>query len=433
VTFSFAPLPTSAFHSPDDLRLRLQTDMGACRQSTLSLTDNLTEREFYQQAHPDFSPVGWHLGHIAFTESLWLLEHLRQDPCPYPEYRRLFAADGLPKAERENLPDLPTILVFLQDVRDRTLAYLATAPLGAAQLRLWRWLLQHESQHAETASYILSLHRQADGGNRPVNTVVYTPTVPSLPTLSAPDNMRYIPGGEFVMGSDSVDALDNERPAHRVKVAAYWLDRAPVTVTDYAQFIEAGGYQNSQWWQPEGWAWIQRHGMTRPLYWPEAGDRPATPVCGVSWYEADAYACFVGKRLPTEAEWERAARGRSQTSDRALFPWGDEPLTLRRANFGGVHGRVTPVGHYPAGRSVEGCEDLLGNVWEWTDSWFDGYPGFTPYPYPGYSQTYFDRQHRVLRGGSWATRPWILRATFRNWYHPWVRQVFTGFRCALSA
>ena len=149
-------------------------------------------------------------------------------------------------------------------------------------------------------------------------------------------------------------------------------------------------------------------------------------------YEADAYACFVGKRLPTEAEWERAARWQPATDTVQSMPWGEAPPSLHRGNFGGDRGGVTTVGQFPAGRSATGCDDLMGNVWEWTSTWFEGYPDFRPYPYEGYSQVYFDRAHRVLRGGSWATQAWVLRPSFRNWYQPEVRQIFAGFRCVLS-
>lgn len=404
--------------------------MIACRQSTLQLIENITELEFRQQADPAFSPVGWHLGHIAFTESRWLLETFSQVPCPYPHYQKLFAADGLPKEERENLPDLPNVLAFLQDIRDRTLAYLDIAPLHD-QLRLWRWLLQHESQHAETATYVLTLHRwssiASDSAASPI------PTATIAPDLGSTANMVLIPRGAFVMGNDDIDALDNEQPLHSVTLTDYWIDQTPVTVADYTAFMKAGGYHNSQWWHPNGWRWRQRHDITHPLYWQPEKSWQKTPVCGVSWYEADAYACFMGKRLPTEPEWERAARWQRNTHQLQRYPWGKAPLTAQRGNFGGIVGQVTPVGSYPAGRSPAGCDDLLGNVWEWTNTWFDGYADFMAYPYVGYSQTYFDQAHRVLRGGSWATRPWVLRPTFRNWYHPWMRQMFAGFRCALSA
>ncbi len=431
MTFRFVP---SALHDANltlaELRQKLQQDMTACRASTLTLAASLTEPEFRYQSHPDFSPIGWHLGHIAFTESLWLLEQLKQEPCAHPHYQRLFAADGLPKAERENLPDLPEILHFLATVRDRTLTYLETAPLYD-QLRLWRWVLQHESQHAETATYVLMMHRWQTG-----ETGAIAPT-PIRDT--PPADMIPLPGGTFEMGSDTVDALDNERSPHAVTVADFWLDCTPVTVATYQTFIAAGGYQNPNWWHPQGWDWVQTQGITHPRYWlsPETGgDRPdwlQTPVCGVSWYEADACARFLGKRLPTEAEWEYAARYLSPYQHSAIYPWGEAPLTPIHACFGGMGDGPVPVGQFPAGRSAAGCDDLLGNVWEWTASWFAPYPGFTAYPYAGYSQAYFDEAHRVLRGGSWATRPWVLRATFRNWYHPTVREIFAGFRCARSA
>ena len=429
MTPSSTPSATAALA---DLRQTLQQDMVACRQSTLTLTEQLTADEFRQQAHPDFSPVGWHLGHIAFTESRWLLEYLKRDACLYPQYTTLFAADGLPKAERENLPDLATILAFMADIRDRTLAYLATAPLGE-QLRLWRWLLQHESQHAEIATYILTLHRWSSPSPAAIAPLSDPALITALFEPAASVNMVYIPAGEWVMGLESWAALDNERPLHPVRTGNYWIDRTPVTVADYRKFMAAGGYHNSQWWHPQGWAWRQQHHITQPQYWRDAPDDATTPVWGVSWYEADAYACFVGKRLPTEAEWERAARWQPETETLLAYPWGNDPPTPHHGNFGGHHGGVTPVGQFGAGRSATGCDDLLGNVWEWTSTWFEGYPGFQPYPYPGYSQAYFDKAHRVLRGGSWATRPGVLRSTFRNWYHPHVQQVFAGFRCVLPA
>lgn len=402
--------------------------MTACRESTLRLVAELTEEEFRQQAHADFSPIGWHLGHITFTESLWLLENLKEEACPYPHYQILFAADGLPKAERENLPDLPTMLAFMADIRDRTLTYLETAPLYD-QLRLWRWLLQHESQHSETATYVLALHRQS---STVVENLPSDDSPSGLPAPASRERMVLVPGADITVGAETLDALDNERPQWTVKTTDFWIDQTPVTVAEYARFIAAGGYQNSQWWHPDGWVWVQRHQVTRPLYWTESAELADTPVCGVSWYEADAYACFVGKRLPTEMEWEQAARWHPIQRQMQAMPWGDTPPDRQRANYGSHWAGVTPVGQFPGGRSATGCDDLLGNVWEWTNTWFDGYPGFLAYPYPGYSQTYFDRAHRVLKGGSWATRPWVLRPSFRNWYQPEVRQPFAGFRCALG-
>jgi len=156
---------------------------------------------------------------------------------------------------------------------------------------------------------------------------------------------------------------------------------------------------------------------------------PEEPVCGVSFFEAEAFAQFEGRRLPTEAEWERAASW-DPAGGKRVHAWGDAPPDRRHANHDLVAGGPTPVAAHPSGASALGCHDLHGNVWEWTSSVFAPYPGFAPFGYEGYSVPYFDGAHRVLRGGSFATSPEILRATFRSWYQPQVREIFAGFRCA---
>lgn len=396
-----------------------------CRQGTLDLIAGISPTVLQAQAHPDFSPVGWHLGHIAFTESLWILEHLAQQPCPYPDYRILFAADGLPKAQRQHLPDLDTLLNFLADIRQRTLAYLETVSLEG-QTRLWYWLIQHESQHSETMSLVMALH-QHHGQVTPLKQPV------PMQCATVPTGMVHVSASSVGLGLDgrltplATDiAMDNEQPCHWVDVDAFQIDPTPVTCGQYAQFMDSGGYQARQWWCDDGWRWLQSTAPTiqQPLYWPEARwqDFRHHPVCGVNWYEASAYARFVHKRLPTEAEWALASKGLAQKL----------PSLLQAHQLNCDHrlGHTSPVGVYPDASSDYGCYDMLGNVWEWTASWFRPYPGFQPYPYKGYSATYFDDRHRVLRGGSWATRPWGLRPSFRNWYEPHVRELFMGFRCA---
>lgn len=382
--------------------------------------------------------MGWHLGHIAFIESAWILEKLAGEECPWPQYRRFFAADGLPKAERENLPALAVIVEYLATVRQRVEHYLATAPLEQ-QNRLWWWLLQHESQHAETMTIVLALHRLAQEPEPPAvptGAPIHPPAAVPLAAAQAAGEstapMIYLPATEGHLGYDGLEAMDNEFPRCPVQVEAVWIDRYPVTQGAYRQFMAAGGYENSEWWSVEGWAWLVRHPVQAPLYWRDGAAWDAHPVCGVNWHEASAYARFVGKRLPTEAEWERAAWDLGQSTPSRLYPWGVDWPQECHCNHHSLLGHTSPVGAYPPGQSAAGCDDLLGNVWEWTDSWFAGYPGFTPFPYPGYSQAYFDGEHRVLRGGSWATFPWALRGTLRNWYHPHMRQMFAGFRCARS-
>ncbi len=404
---------------------QLQQWMQDCRAGTLKIFQTVDAETFRQQIHPEFSPVGWHLGHIAFTEGLWILEHCAGQAPLMPQYRRLFAADGLPKSDRCHLPDFSEICVYLETVRTQVLQYLQIAPLDQ-QERLWRWLLQHESQHCETISFLLHLQRSRSQPE-PTSSSNLAPVYPV--TSDATDQMIRIPAGEFQLGNNSLDAIDNEQPVQTLYLDTYWIDRYPVTNAQYQAFLAADGYENPQWWSKAGWQWRQTHQITQPLYWSGNPNLAQHPVYGVSYYEAEAYACFVGKRLPTEAEWEKAASWNPETQQRQLYPWGDIWPNTDHCNHDGAIAHTTPVGAYPAGRSFYGCEDMLGNVWEWTATWFDGYPGFEFYPYRGYSQVYFDGKHRVMRGGSWVTRPWALRSAFRNWYDPGTRQIFAGFRC----
>ena len=239
-----------------------------------------------------------------------------------------------------------------------------------------------------------------------------------------------IPGGEFYMGSDAAEALDNERSRHLCYLEAYSIDRYPVTCGQYRDFMESGGYQNPDWWSADGWKWLQSAKVDRPLYWSENPAFNNHPVCGVSWYEAEAFCNFIGKRLPSEAEWEKAASWDATNQTYRIYPWGEEQPNGSLCNHGNNIANTSPVDAFPKGASAAGCWDMLGNVWEWTASTFDAYPGFESYPYRGYSQVYFDGEHRVLKGGSWATFPQALRSSFRNWYYPGVRQIIAGFRCA---
>jgi ergothioneine biosynthesis protein EgtB len=199
-----------------------------------------------------------------------------------------------------------------------------------------------------------------------------------------------------------------------VELGAFALARHPVTQSQFAAFMADGGYRRHALWSRQGWAWRETEAVARPLHWRR--DAPDHPVAGVSAYEAEAFCRWAGARLPTEFEWEHAAR--------------NLVVSAECGNLGGVHLGTTPVGRFPGGRSADGADDLFGNVWEWTASDFAPYPGFRPWPYAGYSQAWFDGRHRVLRGGSWATRSFALRRSFRNWYVPETRQIFAGFRPA---
>ena len=321
-------------------------------------------RYFFRQVHPEFSPIGWHFGHIAFTEAYWILDCLAGSPAISPEAeQRLFAADGLPKQERQNLPSSKAIAEYLQTIRTKTLDYLQTAPIEQ-QERFWRWLIQHESQHGETIAFIWQLHQQQHSLTS-INFANSKSLSYSNDLLSKPntDNeMVGVEAGEFIIGSDDVAALDNECPAHQIYLDTYWIDRYPVTCRQYARFMAEGGYQKRKYWSESGWQWLQQHPVDQPLYWSDSADWLDHPVSGVSYYEAEAYANFVGKRLPTEAEWEKAATGSSFN-----------------CNHDHSIGHTTPVDTYKES-SKYGCQDMLGNVWEWTASWFAGYQGFTLLP-----------------------------------------------------
>ncbi|ERN43210.1 hypothetical protein KR51_00001070 [Rubidibacter lacunae KORDI 51-2] len=391
-----------------------------CRTRTLDWFATLDRANLCRQAHPEFSPVGWHLGHIAFTEALWILERCAGESDPFPEHRQLFAADGLPKTARQELPNTEFLCEYLHVVRDRVWRYLDRAPLEQ-QARLWWWLLQHECQHNETIAIVLQLQRWNPAELQP-------PTARPIRSVLDTSEMAFVPAGPCTIGSDRL-AQDNARPACPVELDAFWIDRYPVTCEQFREFMAVGGYRQRQWWCEDGWHWLQSNPVAQPLYWSDDRAFDRHPVYGVSWYEATAYARFVGKRLPTELEWEKAACWDPIAGRARDYPWGNAAPTARLGNYDGFVGQTSAVDAHPAGASTLGCTDLLGNVWEWTASGFDGYSGFAPYPYSGYSRSYFDRRHRVLRGGSWATRPWALHPCWRNWYQPHVRQVFAGFRC----
>jgi iron(II)-dependent oxidoreductase len=255
-----------------------------------------------------------------------------------------------------------------------------------------------------------------------------------------------VPGGEFVLGVDAVSephSLDNERPAHVVDVRAFRIGRVPVTNGEWRQFIDDGGYDQQRWWSGRGWVHRQEAGLTAPQFWNPDGTRirfghvedvPADePVQHVTFFEAEAYAKWAGARLPTEIEWEKACAWDPEASTRRRFPWGATEPTRNLVNLGGDALRPAPVGAYPAGASAYGAEQMMGDVWEWTTSPLRPWPGFTPMIYDRYSQPFFEGDYKVLRGGSWAVAPGILRPSFRNWDHPIRRQIFSGVRLAWDA
>jgi iron(II)-dependent oxidoreductase len=415
------------------------------RRSHALTVDSLDEPDLLAQHSALMSPLVWDLAHVGNYEELWLVREAAGMEAMRPELDAIYDAFEHPRAERPMLPLLSPreATGYIDLVRRRVLDSLDQLTLSSKSPLLDRgfvygMVIQHEHQHDET---MLATHQLRRGGRVLLDT---DPPPPVSPPTAAE---VLVPGGTFTMGtSDDPWALDNERPAHRVAVPTFWIDTVPVTNAAYAAFIERGGYDDERLWAPLGWEWRNRSGKTTPAFWQRAGGQwwrrrfgeleplpPNQPVQHVCWYEADAYARWVGKRLPTEAEWEKAATWDPATQSKRLFPWGDDDELSRYANLGERHHQPAPVGAYPQGASAYGVTQLLGDVWEWTSTEFTGYPGFAVFPYAEYSEVFFGSDYKVLRGASWATAEQVARTTFRNWDYPIRRQIFAGFRCARDA
>jgi iron(II)-dependent oxidoreductase len=256
-----------------------------------------------------------------------------------------------------------------------------------------------------------------------------------------------VEGGPFTMGTSADPwSYDNERPAHTVHVPAFRIATACVTNAAHLEFMADGGYDDPRWWSAAGWEWRTRSGKRAPAFWHRDGDRwlrrrfgrvepvpPDEPVQHVCFHEAEAHARWAGRRLPTEAEWEKAARHDPATGTVRRHPWGDADPGPHHANLGQRLLRPAPAGAFPGGTAPSGAHQMLGDVWEWTADDFTAYPGFRAFPYREYSEVFFGDGYKVLRGGSWATHPTAARATFRNWDLPIRRQIFSGFRLARDA
>jgi len=299
-------------------------------------------------------------------------------------------------------------------------------------------VLQHEYQHNETILQTLQL-KQGSPYPAPRDR-----TFSSLPGVHT--SMVSFAGGRVKIGTDDVAiAYDNERPEHTVDVESFRIDRTPVTNAAYLEFMQDAGYDRHDLWSSKGQEWLRESGACSPKYWEmrdcwfqrtmdvERQVDPDRPVCHVCFYEAEAFARWAGKRLPTEIEWETAAGWNPASNASQLFPWGDSPFTAGHANLDQLAFDTSPVGTFERSASPIGCIAMIGDVWEWTSSDFVGYPGFTAFPYREYSDVFFGSEYKVLRGGSWATRAGAIRNTFRNWDYPIRRQIFSGFRCAEDA
>ncbi|MGW1884694.1 ergothioneine biosynthesis protein EgtB [Streptomyces sp. NPDC001970] len=426
------------------LRQRALAALTTARARTALLTTCVDDHELTAQHSPLMSPLVWDLAHIGNQEEQWLLRAVAGREAIRPEIDSVYDAFEHPRAERPSLPLLSPAesRAYASDVRGRVLDILDDHPLHGGPLVdsafAFGMIAQHEQQHDET---MLITHQLRRGP-----AALDAPEPPRGSTHGLPAEVL-VPAGPFTMGTSAEPwALDNERPAHQRRLPEYFIDTTPVTNGAFQAFVADGGYSDERWWAPEGWAQIRKHDIGAPLFWRrESGQwlrrrfgvtEPVPddePVLHVSWYEADAYARWAGRRLPTEAEWEKAARHDPASGRSRRYPWGDEDPSPGRANLGQRHLRPAPAGAYPEGASPLGVRQLIGDVWEWTSSDFLPYPGFAPFPYREYSEVFFGPDHKVLRGGSFAVDPVACRGTFRNWDLPVRRQIFSGFRTARDA
>lgn len=411
------------------------------RERTLALVAALSDADVERQHTEIMSPLVWDLAHIAAYEELWLVHRHGGQPLSRPELAAMYDAFETPRAVRGDLPllDRAQALAYLAEVRERALSALHANGSGDVVPEL---VLRHEHQHGETMLQAIELAQ-----------LTPAPAVPRAPRPAAPGGHTglepvAVPAGPCEVGAPATGfSYDNERPRHRVDLPSFQIARTPTSNATFLTFVEGGGYERRPWWSDEAWAWKEEYDITHPEGWARGAGAewrrwtmdgwapldPDEPVVHVSWFEADALARSFGARLPTEAEWEKAATWDQEAGTARAFPWGGEPPDAGRANLD--HGLLgpAPVGAYPAGASPCGALGMLGDAWEWTSTDFAGYDGFVAHPYREYSEVFFGDRYKVLRGGSWATRARVATPTFRNWDLPYRRQIFSGVRLAWDA
>jgi ergothioneine biosynthesis protein EgtB len=417
------------------------------RTRTMQIVAPLEIEDYVIQTAEFMSPPRWHLGHTS-----WFFETVLQS---YKPGYRVYSEDYLyyfnsyyegfgPRIERAKRgtrarPTVKETIAYRKQIDELMIEFIdeLSADRDADTiLSLLRLGLEHEMQHQELLVYdikhLLCEQYDAPLGMRPV-------------AVELVEGMSEVEGGLFWLGYSGIDfAFDNEKPAHQVWLQNFAIDRAPVSNGDFLEFIQDGGYQNYHWWLAEAWDVVSQQGWQAPLYWElhdwvwivrdfsglqPAASRANDPVSHVSYFEAAAFAKWAGKRLPTEAEWEKAACFSPEKNEIQAFPWGDVPPDKAKANlFENQLWSVAPIGAFAGGQSAYGCHQMIGDVWEWTTSDYVPYPGFKS-EFEEYNDKWFVGQ-KVLRGGSFATPQLHIRPSYRNFFHPHERWMISGFRCA---
>ncbi len=412
------------------------------RARTQAIFALVSPEAYYERPIALRHPIAFYDGHLdAFIWNKLFREALGE-PAFNPDFDAVFARGIDPSTEaearrkgRDGWPGYSEIQAYKAHVRGRLFAFLRTADMSALPDGLFGLLLEHEAMHQETLLYMLH--------QLPAALKVRPERLPPPDLGPAPKAvMRQVPAGQAVLGAKKGEfsfGWDNEFPQTEVRVPSFSIDAYDVTNGQYLEFVASGGYHRREFWDDETWAWRSEQGVEHPFYWfQEDGewfyrdffaDRPlphSWPVT-VTHAEARAYARFVGKDLPTEAEWHRSAFGDHRDWP---YPWGTEPPTAEHGNFDFTLWSPTRVGSYPKGTSTFGVHDLVGNGWEWTSSVFAPFPGFRPSEsYPPYSVDFFDGQHYVMKGASWFTAARMVRRSFRNWFFWHYPYMYATFRC----
>ena len=420
------------------------------RARSNALFDLVSENAYYERPISLRHPIVFYEGHLPAFSFNTLVKRGLGRPSIDADLERLFARGIDPhesqaaRDDRGGWPDRDTVRHFAEEADRQVLDALANGEIDQPGHPLLDRadaafsILEHEAMHQETLLYMW--HRLPfDEKRRPAHYGVET-------NGHAPQQERIaVPAGRAALGKNRDElpfGWDNEQPSCAVDVAAFSIDRHNVTNAAFLDFIEAGGYDDEQWWRAEDWGWRQSEGIRHPLFWERQGDDwywrgmfeliplPASWPVYVSQAEASAYAKWRGARLPSEAEFQRAAYG-NPSRDERRYPWGSDAPTPEHGAFDFSTWEPHPAGSHPMGRSAWGVDDLVGNGWEWTSTVFGPFDGFKPLPsYPEYSADFFDGEHYVMKGASQATARELLRPTFRNWFRARYPYVYATFRCA---
>ena len=422
------------------------------RRRTLALVEDLNDDQMIGPRMTIVNPLRWEIGHVAWFQEYWLLRHVCGLDTILSNGDALYDSAKVAHDTRWDLP-LPTkeqTIDYMTRVIDeisrcfgKNAVASSTCSRSTDPSYFLALALFHEDMHGEAITYT----RQTLGLPAPRISMPASAYSDIQPTWYQDiEGDAFVRGGSFMLGNTSENGFvfDNEQKPFEVVVQSFKISRTATTNAEFARFVEDGGYQCRELWSDEGWAWREAVGGNHPVYWSFKNStwwrrnfdqivplEDNSPVLHVNWHEAEAYCRWAGRRLPTETEWEIAASAEPGTNRKRRFPWGDKEPTPAHANLNSRSLGTIEVRALPAGDSAFGCRQMIGNVWEWTASDFTPYPGFVAGPYKEYSEPWFGN-HKVLRGGCWATRSRLTSNTYRNFYTPDRRDVWAGFRtCAL--